>query len=138
MEVLREQIPPASLDEVLVLFPDPWHKKRHHKRRLIQPPFIELLASRLQAGGVLRLATDWEEYALQMLEVLRAAARCSTTSRPPETGCRARRNVRPRVSKSAAHVSGMASGTWPSAGWPSSRPDRQDHGLHRGRRLRRC
>ena len=62
----------AALDEVLVLFPDPWHKKRHHKRRLIQPPFVELIASRLAPGGVLRLATDWEEYALQMLEVLGA------------------------------------------------------------------
>jgi tRNA (guanine-N7-)-methyltransferase len=74
VEVLREQIPPASLDEVLVLFPDPWHKKRHHKRRLIQPPFVELLASRLRPGGVLRLATDWEEYAMQMLDVLRGSA----------------------------------------------------------------
>jgi len=73
VEVLREQIAPASLDEVLVLFPDPWHKKRHHKRRLIQPPFVELIASRLRTGGVLRLATDWEEYAMQMLEVLGAA-----------------------------------------------------------------
>jgi tRNA (guanine-N7-)-methyltransferase len=73
VEVLDRQIPPASLDEVLVLFPDPWHKKRHHKRRLIQPTFVELLASRLAAGGVLRLATDWEDYALQMLEVLRGA-----------------------------------------------------------------
>lgn len=74
VEVLRDQLAPASLDEVLVLFPDPWHKKRHHKRRLIQPPFVELLASRLAVGGVLRLATDWQEYALQMLEVLRASA----------------------------------------------------------------
>jgi len=73
VEVLRQQVPPAALDEVLVLFPDPWHKKRHHKRRLIQLPFIELLATRLRPGGVLRLATDWEEYALQMLDVLRAA-----------------------------------------------------------------
>jgi len=73
VEVLREQIPPAALDEVLVLFPDPWHKKRHHKRRLIQPPFVELIASRMKTGGVLRLATDWEEYALQMLAVLGAA-----------------------------------------------------------------
>ena len=70
VEVLREQLPLASLDEVLVLFPDPWHKKRHHKRRLIQPAFVELVASRLKSGGVFRLATDWEEYALQMLEVL--------------------------------------------------------------------
>jgi tRNA (guanine-N7-)-methyltransferase len=73
VEVLRQQIAPGSIDEVLVLFPDPWHKKRHHKRRLIQPPFVELIASRLRSGGVLRLATDWEEYALQMLEVLSAA-----------------------------------------------------------------
>ena len=74
VEVLREQIPAGALDEVLVLFPDPWHKKRHHKRRLIQPPFVELLALRLRAGGVFRLATDWEEYALQMLDVLRGSA----------------------------------------------------------------
>jgi tRNA (guanine-N7-)-methyltransferase len=73
VEVLREQIAPGTLDEVLVLFPDPWHKKRHHKRRLIQPPFVELAASRLVPGGVLRLATDWEPYALQMLEVLSAS-----------------------------------------------------------------
>ncbi|MEO8061864.1 MAG: tRNA (guanosine(46)-N7)-methyltransferase TrmB [Pseudomonadota bacterium] len=73
VEVLNEQLAPASLDEVLVLFPDPWHKKRHHKRRLIQPPFVELIASRLRPGGVFRLATDWEEYAQQMLEVLGAA-----------------------------------------------------------------
>jgi tRNA (guanine-N7-)-methyltransferase len=70
VEVLREQIAPGALGEILVLFPDPWHKKRHHKRRLIQAPFVELLASRLVEGGVLRLATDWENYAQQMLEVL--------------------------------------------------------------------
>jgi tRNA (guanine-N7-)-methyltransferase len=80
VEVLREQIAPASLDEVLVLFPDPWHKKRHHKRRLIQPPFVELIASRLAPGGVLRLATDWEEYALQMLEVMRNSAQFTNLS----------------------------------------------------------
>jgi tRNA (guanine-N7-)-methyltransferase len=73
VEVLSHQLPPACLDEVLVLFPDPWHKKRHHKRRLIQAPFIELIASRLTSGGVLKLATDWEPYAVQMLEVLTAA-----------------------------------------------------------------
>jgi tRNA (guanine-N7-)-methyltransferase len=74
VEVLRERVPVATLDEVLVLFPDPWHKKRHHKRRLIQAPFVELIASRLRAGGVFRLATDWQEYALQMLEVI---SRCA-------------------------------------------------------------
>ena len=83
VEVLLHQIPAGSLHEALVLFPDPWHKKRHNKRRLIQPPFVQLLASRLARGGVLRLATDWEEYAVQMLEVLRGADRlfenCSPT-----------------------------------------------------------
>jgi tRNA (guanine-N7-)-methyltransferase len=70
--VLEQQIPPRSLDEVLILFPDPWPKKRHHKRRLIQAPFVALLADRLKRGGVLRLATDWQPYAEQMLEVLDA------------------------------------------------------------------
>jgi tRNA (guanine-N7-)-methyltransferase len=74
VEVLRQQIPPASLDEVLILFPDPWHKKRHHKRRLIQDEFLGLLASRLKAGGVLRLATDWVPYAEHMLECLQRNA----------------------------------------------------------------
>jgi tRNA (guanine-N7-)-methyltransferase len=72
VEVLERHIAPDSLDEVLVLFPDPWHKKRHHKRRLVQPGFVELLASRLRQGGRLQLATDWESYAQQMLEVLSA------------------------------------------------------------------
>ena len=80
--MLRDQIAPGALDEVLVLFPDPWHKKRHHKRRLIQPPFVELIASRLAPGGVLRLATDWEPYALQMLEVLSAASASFTNLSP--------------------------------------------------------
>lgn len=82
VEVLRDQLAPASLDEVLILFPDPWHKKRHHKRRLIQPAFVELLATRIAPGGVLHLATDWEEYALQMLEVLRAANALFTNLSP--------------------------------------------------------
>jgi tRNA (guanine-N7-)-methyltransferase len=74
VEVLERRIPERSLAEVLVLFPDPWHKQRHHKRRLIQPPFAALLASRLEPGGVLHLATDWQPYAEQMLEVLTACA----------------------------------------------------------------
>jgi tRNA (guanine-N7-)-methyltransferase len=72
VEVLEHQLPRECLDEILILFPDPWHKKRHHKRRLIQPPFVELAVSRLKHDGVLRLATDWEPYAVQMLEVLGA------------------------------------------------------------------
>jgi tRNA (guanine-N7-)-methyltransferase len=72
VEVLGAQIAPQWLQEILILFPDPWPKKRHHKRRLIQRPFADMLASRLLAGGVLRLATDWQPYALQMLETLSA------------------------------------------------------------------
>jgi tRNA (guanine-N7-)-methyltransferase len=72
VEVLRDWLPEASVDELLVYFPDPWPKKRHHKRRLVQPAFAALAASRLRPGGVFRLATDWEPYAAQMLAVLSA------------------------------------------------------------------
>ncbi|HYB34004.1 MAG TPA: tRNA (guanosine(46)-N7)-methyltransferase TrmB [Steroidobacteraceae bacterium] len=72
VEVLAQQIAPRSFDEILILFPDPWPKKRHHKRRLIQRPFVEALASRLAPGGTLRLATDWEPYAQEMLQTLTA------------------------------------------------------------------
>ena len=70
VEVFTHMLAPASLDGVHVFFPDPWHKKRHNKRRLIQPPFVALLASRIKPGGYLHLATDWEDYAIQMLDVL--------------------------------------------------------------------
>jgi len=70
VDVLREQVPPATLDEIEILFPDPWPKKRHHKRRIIQGAFVELAASRLASGGRLHLATDWEPYAAHILEVL--------------------------------------------------------------------
>src|SRR5690606_33621214 len=70
VEVLQQMIAPASLAGVHIYFPDPWPKKRHHKRRLIQPPLIKLLASRMQPGAYIHLATDWENYAEQMLEVL--------------------------------------------------------------------
>ena len=72
VEVLQQMVAPASLAAVHVFFPDPWHKKRHHKRRLIQPPLVALIASRLAPAGVLHCATDWEPYAEQMLAVLRA------------------------------------------------------------------
>ena len=74
VEVLAAQIAPLSVQEILILFPDPWPKKRHHKRRLLQADFVELAASRLAPGGQLRLATDWEPYAQQMLETLNASA----------------------------------------------------------------
>ncbi|MCO5101230.1 MAG: tRNA (guanosine(46)-N7)-methyltransferase TrmB [Burkholderiaceae bacterium] len=70
VEVLRDMVAPDSLARVQVFFPDPWPKKRHHKRRLLQAPFAALLASRLRPGAILHCATDWEPYAEQMLEVL--------------------------------------------------------------------
>lgn len=69
VEVLSDGIVDASFDEILVFFPDPWHKKRHHKRRLIDAVFVAELARVLRPGGILRLATDWQPYAEQMLEV---------------------------------------------------------------------
>ena len=70
VEVLQHMIPHAALDGVHIFFPDPWPKKRHHKRRLIQAPFVALLASRMKPGASVHACTDWEEYARQMLEVL--------------------------------------------------------------------
>lgn len=72
VEVVQHMIAPASLRGVHVFFPDPWPKKRHHKRRLLQPPFVSTLADRLQPGGYIHIATDWQEYAEQVLEVLQA------------------------------------------------------------------
>jgi tRNA (guanine-N7-)-methyltransferase len=72
VDVVREMIAPMSLAGIHVFFPDPWPKKRHHKRRLLQRPFVALLASRLAPGGYLHVATDWEDYAQQILEVLSA------------------------------------------------------------------
>jgi tRNA (guanine-N7-)-methyltransferase len=72
VQVLDRMIAPASLDGVHIFFPDPWHKARHNKRRLIQPPLVATLAARLKPGGYLHCATDWEPYAEQMLDVLSA------------------------------------------------------------------
>jgi tRNA (guanine-N7-)-methyltransferase len=80
VEVMRIVIGEQSLDEILVFFPDPWHKKRHQKRRLIAPQFVHCAASRLRAGGVLRLATDWQAYAEQMLQVCNASAQLTSLS----------------------------------------------------------
>nr|WP_328799352.1 tRNA (guanosine(46)-N7)-methyltransferase TrmB [Sediminihaliea albiluteola] len=82
VEVLEHCIAPDSLDTLQIFFPDPWHKKRHHKRRLIQAPFVELLVSRLIPGGRLHLATDWENYAEQMMEVLSANTALRNTAGP--------------------------------------------------------
>ena len=83
VEVLRDMLEPHSLAGVHLYFPDPWHKLRHHKRRLVQPPFVALLASRLAPRGYVHCATDWEPYAQQMLEVLRAEPMLRPSSAHP-------------------------------------------------------
>ncbi|RYF05735.1 MAG: tRNA (guanosine(46)-N7)-methyltransferase TrmB [Oxalobacteraceae bacterium] len=80
VEVLNNMIADGSLAGVHIFFPDPWHKARHNKRRLIQPDFVKLLCSKLQAGGYLHCATDWEDYAVQMLEVLGAEPQLKNTA----------------------------------------------------------
>ena len=70
MEILRDSIAEHSLGGLQLFFPDPWHKAKHHKRRIIQPAFIQLIMQKLQTGGFIHMATDWENYAEHMLEVL--------------------------------------------------------------------
>lgn len=74
VEVLQHELPPDSLDQVRIYFPDPWHKKKHNKRRLVQTPLIALLATRVRPGGILHMATDWADYAEQMLALADADA----------------------------------------------------------------
>ncbi|MGZ5884496.1 MAG: tRNA (guanosine(46)-N7)-methyltransferase TrmB [Burkholderiaceae bacterium] len=80
VEVITHMIAPGSLAGAHIFFPDPWHKARHNKRRLIQPPFIELLSSRIASGGYLHCATDWQDYAEQMLVVLGAESTLQNTA----------------------------------------------------------
>lgn len=80
VQVLEQQVPLNSLDRVQIFFPDPWHKKRHHKRRLIQPEFVETLISRLKPNGVIHVATDWQNYAEHILEVLSANSKLENTA----------------------------------------------------------
>jgi len=93
VEVVRDMLPEGSLAGIHIYFPDPWPKKRHHKRRLIQPPFVALLASRLAPGGYIHCATDWEEYAQQMLEVLGGEPLLANTA----AGFAPRPDYRPRT-----------------------------------------
>ncbi len=81
VEVLHHMLADASLDGVHIFFPDPWHKKRHHKRRLIQAEFVKLLCSKLKTGGYLHVATDWQEYAEWVLDVLTAEPQLQNTAK---------------------------------------------------------
>ena len=84
VEILQQRIPVHSLDGVQLFFPDPWHKKKHHKRRIVQLPFVSLLASRLQTGGVFHMATDWENYAEYMADVMQTSPDfVNLASQPP-------------------------------------------------------
>jgi tRNA (guanine-N7-)-methyltransferase len=78
--LLRERVPEGSLDGVRIYFPDPWPKRRHRKRRLVQPPFVAMVTSRLRPGGSLHMATDWADYALQMLDVCAVEPRLRNAS----------------------------------------------------------
>ena len=80
VEVLTSMVTPQSIHGIHIFFPDPWPKKRHHKRRLLQPAFARLLASRLEPGGYIHLATDWEDYACWMLDVLAQAPELANTA----------------------------------------------------------
>lgn len=80
VDVVEQMIAAESLDGILIFFPDPWHKARHHKRRLIQPEFVRKLVTRLKPGGTIHCATDWENYAEQMLEVLSAEPALENTA----------------------------------------------------------
>ena len=73
VDVLEKHIPDETFSRIHIYFPDPWHKKKHHKRRMIQPPFVELLVRKLAVGGIIHSATDWENYAQHMMRVLSAA-----------------------------------------------------------------
>lgn len=80
VEVLQNMLADASLDGVHIFFPDPWHKKRHHKRRLIQAEFVKLLCTKLKVGGYLHVATDWQEYAEWVLDVLNTEPQLQNTA----------------------------------------------------------
>lgn len=107
VEVLREMIAPASLAGVHIFFPDPWPKKRHHKRRLVQPAFVDLLASRIAPGGRLHCATDWQDYAEQMLAVLSACPALVNTA----PGFAPRPAIRP-LTKFEARGLKLGHGVW--------------------------
>jgi tRNA (guanine-N7-)-methyltransferase len=109
VEVLENALAPGSLQRVNIFFPDPWHKKRHHKRRLIQPAFVDLVAARLAPGGLLHLATDWEPYAVHMLEVLEASVAFNNRAGPGKFSPRP--EERPRT-KFEARGERLGHGVW--------------------------
>jgi len=109
VEVLQQCITPGSLDEVLLYFPDPWPKKRHHKRRIVQPDFVALVANRLREGGTFRMATDWQPYSEHMLEVASGCPQLRNTS--PDGGFVQRAESRP-VTRFERRGQRLGHGVW--------------------------
>jgi len=109
VEVLKHCIPDNSLHRIQLYFPDPWHKKRHHKRRIVQPEFVELVRSKLCNKGIFHMATDWEPYAEHMLEVMQHAQGFSNTS-PSNDYC-PRPDYRP-VTKFEVRGEKLGHGVW--------------------------
>jgi len=83
VEIIKNRIPNGSLNRVQLFFPDPWHKKRHNKRRIVQDDFVKLISSKLNAKGVFHLATDWQEYAEHMAEVMEASIEFQSQANQP-------------------------------------------------------
>lgn len=109
VDFLGDCVAPESLDRLLIFFPDPWPKKRHHKRRLIQPHFVELAAGRVKRGGHLHCATDWEDYAAWMMAVLDGCGALENTCGPGRFAPRP--SYRPRT-KYERRGEGLGHGTW--------------------------
>ncbi len=109
VEILERQIPDSSLHGLLLFFPDPWHKKRHHKRRIVQSAFAQLVRRKLEPGGFFHMATDWENYAEHMLEVLNAAEGFTNTS---PTGDFVRRPEYRPVTKFERRGERLGHGVW--------------------------
>jgi tRNA (guanine-N7-)-methyltransferase len=108
-DVIDLCLPEACLDRVMVFFPDPWPKKKHHKRRLVQPEFVQRIRHKLRVGGVLHLATDWENYAEHMLEVMNEAEGFANTQE--QGGYSPRPEERP-ITKFEKRGENLGHGVW--------------------------
>ena len=111
VEVLQNMLADNTLDGVHIFFPDPWHKKRHHKRRLIQAEFVKLLCSKLKTGGYLHVATDWQEYAEWVLDVLKAEPQLQNTATDATQGYAEKPSYRP-LSKFENRGIKLGHGVW--------------------------
>lgn len=111
VDVLQNMVVDNGLDGVHIFFPDPWHKKRHHKRRLIQAEFVKLLCSKLKTGGYLHVATDWQEYAEWVLEVLNAEQQLKNSAAKENNGYAEKPSYRP-LTKFESRGIKLGHGVW--------------------------